>query len=207
MKKILKRPPKGICLLVFYNGTLNGQVITSPTSVNRSVRLMACLSVGRSVCWSVSFNKRTMPNKLLKELQAKFKIAERENKAPEEKCEKIELDFMETNEDSEEIIAIPPILVMQNSNNEVIKLSEVSALKKQLQKQFKVVKRDSKDEKENREKTCESITRELVQIKEAVRHPLPVSLLLSLPLPLSLPGPAVPPQKLILQQAQMELVR
>ena len=52
-----------------------------------------------------------MPNKLLKELQAKFKIAERESKSlEEERCEKIQPDFMETNEDSETIGSMPPTL-------------------------------------------------------------------------------------------------
>jgi len=151
-------------------------------SVGWSVRLFVGLSV--------SFNKSTMPNKLLKELQAKFKTAERESKASEEGRLKIQPDLMEINEDSNKTIGVPPILAMQSSNNELTNLPQVSILKRKLQKQFKEASRDSKDEKENREKAFEPITRELVQIKEAVRgdsYPLPLSL--PTPSPLPLPSP------------------
>jgi len=91
--------------------------------------------------------------------------------------------------------------------HELANLPKVSILTRKLQKQFKEARRDSKDEKENQEKAFEPITRELVQIKEAMRHPLPVSL--SLPSlfhyhRLDLPFRS---KKLILQQAPMELVR
>jgi len=139
-----------------------------------------------------------MPNKLLQELQNKFKTAEKESKATEEERKKIQADFMETNEDSKETIGLPTALITHNSidvrpsnSNEAIKVSEVSVLRRKLQKQFKEASRDLKDEKENCEKAFEPITRELVQIKEAVRgdsHPLPLSL--PTPSPLPLPSPS-----------------
>ena len=86
-----------------------------------------------------------MPSKLLKELQTKFKTAIRE--ASEEEHEKVQPDFLEINEDSE-IIGRPSTLTMQDSK-EVTNLSQVSFLKRKLQKQFKEASRDSKDEKEN----------------------------------------------------------
>jgi len=142
-----------------------------------------------------------MPNKLLKELQAKFKSAERESKAPEKEHEKIQPDLMETNEDSE-TVGMPSPSIPQDSN-EVTNLSQVSFLKRKLQKQFREASRDSKDEKENREKAFEPITRELIQIKEAVKwdsqksethspsssHPLP----LSLPMPSQIGHPSIGP--------------
>ena len=109
-----------------------------------------------------------MTNKLLKELQAKFKTAVRESKALEKEHVNVQPDLMETNEDSE-TIGMPHTLPTQDSSNEVTNLSQVSFLKRKLQKQFKEASRDSKDEKENREKAFEPITRELIQIKETVK--------------------------------------
>ena len=142
-----------------------------------------------------------MPNRLLKELQAEFKTAKRASKPPEERREKIQPGVIETVEDSSKTIGMHPI-------HELANLPKVSILTRKLQKQFEEARRDSKDEKENQEKAFEPITRELVQIKEAVRHPSPVSLPLPLPLPLSSPMDLpFRSKKLILQQAQMELVR
>ena len=96
-----------------------------------------------------------MPNKLLKELQTKFKAAVDGSK--EKEHEKVQaLDFMET--------SVLPLMPLPScvgddkaSGNEVTNLSQVSFLKRKLQKQFKEASRDSKDEKENREKAFEPI--------------------------------------------------
>ena len=94
-----------------------------------------------------------MPNKLLKELQAKFKSAEIESKAPEEEHEKIQPDSMETNEDSE-TIGMPPTLTTQDSSNEVTNLSRVSFLSVNIyhhNNQYKIYPLSdiTKDEKKN----------------------------------------------------------
>ena len=68
------------------------------------------LFVGPFVGLSVLVKALGMLNKLLKELQAKFKTAERASKLPEEEGENIEPDFMWTNDNSNETIGMPLIL-------------------------------------------------------------------------------------------------